>query len=80
LTSEGGLFTKKFELFFKGSPSTSSGQARKRPHPLAAPSLPIACPPLAGPSASHIFCARDFLALRARILNYFPVVSFVYSS
>jgi hypothetical protein len=60
LTSEGGLFTKKFELFFKGSPSTSSGQARKRPHPLAAPSLPIACPPLAGPSASHIFCARDF--------------------
>jgi hypothetical protein len=38
MAGEGGLFTKKFELYFKGSPSTSSGQARKRPHPLAAPS------------------------------------------
>ncbi|MBI3576502.1 hypothetical protein HY086_00460 [Candidatus Gottesmanbacteria bacterium] len=26
-----GVFTKKFKLFFKGSSSTSSGQARKRP-------------------------------------------------
>ena len=33
-----GLFTKKFELYFKGSPSTSSGQARECPHPLAATS------------------------------------------
>jgi len=37
-----GLFTKKFELYFKGSPSTSSGQARECPHPLAEPSLPLA--------------------------------------
>jgi hypothetical protein len=31
--SEGGLFTKKFELFFKGSPSLRSGQARQAPPP-----------------------------------------------
>src|SRR3990167_5847718 len=47
-----GLFTKKFGLIFKGSPSTSSGQARECPHPLAAPSVYPERSRRAQPSAS----------------------------
>lgn len=65
----GGLFTKKFGLSFKGSPSTSSGQARECPHPLAAPSSRFACLPLEGLSVSLIFSARFGFASANPILR-----------
>jgi len=51
----GGLFTKKFELYFKGSPLASSGLARECPHPLAAPSSPLGLRP-------RLFFARAIFA------------------